>query len=463
MKDFSHLRNIFVAMFLLLSVCLYSSSTIAKTTTTTAAVITADTPNNCTNCPKKQQPHSFKHKMKTKVVPTMVDPQYAYDKFMKTKNKYAEVSDYLGKFDTKHFSLQNDGIWEELPNGDRVWRLTISSKSNLITSLGISTEKIVIPEGGYLFFYSQDKKYVLGPITKPNNEGNKTLVVNTIPQKNICIEYYEPKQHKGNSVFKIEHILYRFVDFPYGVTHKMKEDVVFLNPFNPTEEERIIEEQKIVEPSIDIRGGSTGRIDLDILSKGQWTTLRNGDRICRMGFESRIAYSLLFSVYVEIPEGGYVAFYSADGLFTSSLHHNPSNPTTNWLDMYPIRGNKAIVEYYEPKQHKGKGKLKLIHLDTDLTKLYAQHGSREVQPDSLLCMPNTICGCDDLSYNPNTLSDAFCGTDLWNMVDTLKRSVVRIPPYFLAQHPLPPSIAFLQKKAIFFCAQKNKKQQKLLT
>ena len=392
----------------------------------------------CTTCNKKELPYSFKHKMKTKVTPTMVDPQYAYDKFMKTKNKYEDISSYLGKFDTKHFTLQNNGIWEELSNGDRVWRLTISTKSNLVTSFGFSAEKVSIPEGAKLFVYSPDKKYVAGPITKPNNEGNKSLLVNSIPSKTICLEYYEPKAQQNKSIININALLYRFVEHPYGTTHKIKGNVTFINPFDPKREELTIEEQKTAKNG-ESRGGSTGAIYIDILEKGQWTTLRNGDRICRMGFESSIAYSLLFSMHIKIPKGGYVAAYATDGLYVSSLHHEPSNSNTNWLDMYPMPGNKYIVEYYEPKQQKGKGKVIVKNINTDLTKLWSYNDRSSSQPDSLLCMPNTICDCDDLNYNPNTLSDAFCGTNLWQMVDTLKRSVVRIQMFYPCSNPNGPN------------------------
>ncbi|HNI44463.1 MAG TPA: hypothetical protein PK230_07195, partial [Chitinophagales bacterium] len=120
MTQFLNLRNIFVAMILLLSVCLHSSNTIAKTTTTTTVAITADTPNNCTNCAKKQQPHSFKHKMKTKVPLREVNSEYAYNKFQKRKNPYKDISLYVGIASGFKSSMDTSGVWETLPNGDRV-------------------------------------------------------------------------------------------------------------------------------------------------------------------------------------------------------------------------------------------------------------------------------------------------------------------------------------------------------
>ena len=159
MKTFLNLRNIFVAMTLSLSVCLHSSSTIAKTTTTTAVattttttVTTTNTPNNCTNCPKKQHPHSFKHKMKTKVPLREVNSEYAYNKFQKRKNPYKDISLYVGIASGFKSSMDTSGVWETLPNGDRVWRMQLHSDSDWLKGIGVQTTELILPEGCTLFF-----------------------------------------------------------------------------------------------------------------------------------------------------------------------------------------------------------------------------------------------------------------------------------------------------------------------
>ena len=388
---------------------------------------------------KKEVPYSFKHKLKTKVTADVVDPQAAYNKFMKDKNPYLDITCYLGQYDTKYkYTLDGSGTWETLPNGDRLWRLKLTTQSELITGIGVHSSKMNIPQGGKLFFYSDDKKYVVGPVTEPNGKGTKQLLVNSIPGKTIWIEYYEPKAQKNKSTFDIDALMYRFVAFPYGITHKIKEQVPFVNPFREEEERATIEEQKTAK-QWEIRGGSTGAMTIDILAKGQWTNLPNGDRICRMGFESRIAYGLTFSVFLEIPKGGYVSFYSTDGQYVSSIHHEASNTNTSRLDMYTMPGDKYIVEYYEPKQHKGTGKLKLKRLETDLTIWAANSNARAAQPNEVACSPNVVCDCDDLSYNPDTFSDAFCDTDLWTKVDTLKKATVRLRMFFPCIDPNGPN------------------------
>ena len=403
----------------------------------------AETSNDDNNKPKQELPYSFKHskKLKAKVVAEIIDPQAVYDGFMKTVNaNLFEISHYLGSWERNYKrNLTDSGTWEELPNGDRLWRLKISATGNFITGIGVhASDKMNIPQGGKLFFYSDDKKYVVGPITKPNYEGSKQLLVNTIPGKTIWVEYYEPKAQKGKSTFNIDALLYRFVAFPYGITHKLKQEVPFMNPFKPAYEDLITEELRVAGTKLgEIRGGSTGGIRMPLLDKGVWTELPNGDRIWRMGFESRIAYGMSIIVLMDIPKQCYVSFYSADGQYVSSIYHEPTNANDGNFITGNMPGNKYIIEYYEPKEFRNKGKLKLHSIDTDLTKTVADKGNRSVQPTEVACSPNVSCDCDDFEYRTDTL-DAFCGTNLWAMVDTLKRAVVKYQIFLPCSNPEDP-------------------------
>ena len=156
---------------------------------------------------KKEVPYSFKHKLKTKVVANVLDPQAAYNEFLKDKNPYMDISFYLGLYTKFKATLDSSGVWENLPNGDRLWRLKLSTQSNLITGIGIHSSDMTLPKGGKLFFYSDDKKFVAGPVTEPNHKSAKQLLVNTIPGKTIWIEYYEPKAQKNKSTFDIDALM----------------------------------------------------------------------------------------------------------------------------------------------------------------------------------------------------------------------------------------------------------------
>ncbi|MBL7784950.1 MAG: hypothetical protein JNM36_03535, partial [Chitinophagales bacterium] len=431
MKDFSHLRNIFVAMFLLLSVCLNSSSTIAKTTTTTVTT-TTNTPNNCTNCAKKQQPHSFKHKMKTKVVPTMVDPQEAYEELtQKDMNKYQDISDYLGKYDNFATNLDEYGIWEIIPNGDRVWRFCISSQNEIITGIGIHSSKMFIPEGGELFFYSPDKKHVVGPVSLPNQKSANQLLINTIPGNSICVEYYEPKAQKGKGIFEIDALLYRFVNFPYSTTHHMPNTAIsFVTPFSKQREESIMKSNNSVPKGVLAEVEQPTNYTLK--NSGTWKTLQNGDRIWRLGINVTIGYAVNLTTKINIPKNGYIVFYSDDGMFVSSCYIKPTNSYTKEFFPSNLLGKKIIVEYYEPSSEKDKGTVEILRVGVDLTKWTTSHFWRSDEAQDTLitheCIPSVACDCDEVS--PTSLSPNFCGTSLVGLIDTLKRVTVRIRLYY---------------------------------
>jgi uncharacterized protein (DUF2249 family) len=460
MKDFSHLRNIFVAMFLSLSVCLNSSSTIAKTTTTTAVAITADTPNNCTNCPKKQQPHSFKHKMKTKVPVQVVKSEEAYQDFLKRKVKNLDFSYYVGISSPFRSSMDTSGVWETLPNGDRVWRMQLHANSDWLKGIGVQTTELILPEGCTLFFYSPDKKQLVGPVLPADPLGSRQRMVNTIAGKDICIEYYEPKAQKGKGLFNIDYLQYHLNDFPYGTTHRLKKTVPFVMPFSKERNESISEAIEKM-PLKQLGSVAEQPTDYTLDNSGAWENLPNGDRVWRLGIQSELGYAIKLKTIIEIPKGGYFAYYSPDGYYASSRYIKCLNDNDNSLHTPYMPGKELIVEYYEPKNAKGKGKIRIARVEIDIAKWYTSSASREEEeqdPSELACSPNVACGCDQFITTPQ-----FCNSSLTDLPNMLKHSVVRIHPYLLAQHPLPPSIAFLQKKAIFFCAQRNKDQQKHLT
>lgn len=58
------------------------------------------------------------------------------------------------------FDLNNSGTWTDLPNGDKVWRLSISCPGAL--SVNLLYDKFWLPDGAKLFVYSNDKKQSTG-------------------------------------------------------------------------------------------------------------------------------------------------------------------------------------------------------------------------------------------------------------------------------------------------------------
>ena len=62
----------------------------------------------------------------------------------------------------------NDGTWTELENGDRIWRLLVTSPGAL--SLNFIFDDFFIPEGAKLYLYSDDRDDLLGAYTSIQNQ-----------------------------------------------------------------------------------------------------------------------------------------------------------------------------------------------------------------------------------------------------------------------------------------------------
>jgi len=87
------------------------------------------------------------------------------------------------------FGLQ-DGTWTELDNGDRVWRLLVSSPGAL--SLNFIFDDFYIPEGGKLYLYSDDREDLLGAYTSTQNQESGILGTWLVYGDKVWLEYYEP-------------------------------------------------------------------------------------------------------------------------------------------------------------------------------------------------------------------------------------------------------------------------------
>ncbi|WP_179334960.1 T9SS type A sorting domain-containing protein [Winogradskyella costae] len=121
------------------------------------------------------------------------------------------------------------------------------------------------------------------------------------------------------------------------------------------QEEDLINDQNKSKPW---RFGHDIYVDHNFNDVGEWTTLENGDRIWRMAYTSRGAYSLnfMFDVF-KIPEGAKLYVYNKEktDLLRPFTHHN--NNTEEVLGTWLVEGNSAYIEYYQPANVVGEAKI----------------------------------------------------------------------------------------------------------
>ena len=134
-------------------------------------------------------------------------------------------------------------------------------------------------------------------------------------------------------------------------------------------------------------------------SNGEWTTLSNGDRIWRMELEARGALGLyVFYNEFHLPKGGLFYLYSADGKQIKGAYTHENNPKSGRFLMGMIRGEKALLEYYEPADVKGQGRFAIskVYFAYNQEKMNAPADQYQVKGtngfgDALACHTNINC------------------------------------------------------------------------
>ena len=92
-------------------------------------------------------------------------------------------------------SMENSGEWSTLPDGQRIWQLTVKDEGAIATMLYYDT--FYIPQGGRLFIYNKDRTHLLGAYTSHTNPENKKFATEFVAGDEITLEYNEPLSKEG--------------------------------------------------------------------------------------------------------------------------------------------------------------------------------------------------------------------------------------------------------------------------
>ena len=84
----------------------------------------------------------------------------------------------------------DQGLWTQLPDGDRVWRLRIESPG--AHSLGLLFSEYTLPGGSRLFVYDDAYDVVVGAFDDRNNKVDGQFAIAPVPGDAITLEYVEP-------------------------------------------------------------------------------------------------------------------------------------------------------------------------------------------------------------------------------------------------------------------------------
>ena len=84
------------------------------------------------------------------------------------------------------YSTENSGVWHDVENGERVWRLAVNSPGAL--SMNVIFNKFKLVPGDQVFIYNSDRTDVIGPFTSLNNKSWGELATLPISGETIVVE-----------------------------------------------------------------------------------------------------------------------------------------------------------------------------------------------------------------------------------------------------------------------------------
>ncbi|MEZ5039691.1 MAG: proprotein convertase P-domain-containing protein [Saprospiraceae bacterium] len=117
-----------------------------------------------------------------------------------------------------------DGTWEDLPNGQSVWRFRILSPNAHSLNLGFG--QFFLPKGSQLILYSPDQRKILGPFTPADNESHQELWTPILEGDEMVVELRIPKTAKEQLQLKINTINHDFLGFSTFLSGSCNLDVI---------------------------------------------------------------------------------------------------------------------------------------------------------------------------------------------------------------------------------------------
>ncbi|HBX51273.1 MAG: hypothetical protein A2275_03875 [Bacteroidetes bacterium RIFOXYA12_FULL_35_11] len=86
--------------------------------------------------------------------------------------------------------FKKKAVFDQLENGDRLWRLRIYSEGAL--SFNFRFSSFHLPPGAKLFIYNEPKTEILGAFTEKNNRKDNVFATTLISGESVILEYHEP-------------------------------------------------------------------------------------------------------------------------------------------------------------------------------------------------------------------------------------------------------------------------------
>ncbi|QTV05766.1 T9SS type A sorting domain-containing protein [Faecalibacter bovis] len=113
----------------------------------------------------------------------------------------------FGKNFIVNYSPTTHGKWVNLPNGDRIWRLKITSDH--AKTLNFLLKNYRLSKNAKLYLHNEEGQF-LGYYTSNENTKEKQVATWPIDGSSITIEFYEPANEAGLSTFEIAEVVHGY-------------------------------------------------------------------------------------------------------------------------------------------------------------------------------------------------------------------------------------------------------------
>jgi hypothetical protein len=100
------------------------------------------------------------------------------------------------------------GKWTFLDNGDKIWRMSYTSKN--AHTINFMFDVFMIPEGAKLYVYNNEKTDLLRPFTHHNNNAEEILGTWLVEGDTAWIEYYQPANVTGNAKLTVGSVIHGY-------------------------------------------------------------------------------------------------------------------------------------------------------------------------------------------------------------------------------------------------------------
>ena len=156
-------------------------------------------------------PISWNGKLSNIHIPTEIMPSFDRSQIDAEDLINDALKDRPWRFGFKYdvnLTTKNSGVWTNLPNGGKLWQLSIECNNAL--TINLLLENYDLPKGASLYLYDIDKTNRVGAYTSRNNRKDGELGTELVHGEKIIVEYYEPASVETSGYFKIANVIHGY-------------------------------------------------------------------------------------------------------------------------------------------------------------------------------------------------------------------------------------------------------------